>query len=205
MGWGIAAVVAISAASAVYSYSEQRVAETKAENAAEAQASANRAAAEREDELLRMQAAQEEEAGQEEAAKIRENARRVKSAQTAGLGGAGVKIGEGTASDILMETDKLSELDALAALKDAGNRANLLKKRGGNLLATDWYMNPPIRTSSALATGLSIANTGLSGYSKYKGNQNNVSETRSSSMTSMDYAQASSGSSGNLLTSGSGK
>lgn len=179
MGWSAAAAyvgVALAAASAVVSYSNAQEAEKKAENAANAEASARRAAAEREEELLRQQAADEERAGEEEARRIKENARRVKSAQLAGLGGAGVKIGEGTASDLLMETDKLSEMDVLAALKDSGARANLLRKRGGNLLQTDWYMNPPLRTSSAVATGLSIAGTGLSSYEKYKTGQNRTTQ-----------------------------
>lgn len=164
------AALTMAAASSVVSYTQQ-------ERAAKKQEEAARSAAAKEAELLAQQAADEEERGREEADKIRENAKRIKAAQEAGLGGAGVKIGEGTASDILFETDKLSELDALAALKDSTARANLLKKRGGNLLSTD-YSVP--RTSSLLSTGLSIGSSALNAYGKYKGEQNKLAEKKAS-------------------------
>ena len=171
----------VSAVGAYASYTQQQKAEKKADEAARKQEEANRLAAEREAELLRIQAADEIRAGEEEADRIRKNAQRVKSAQLAGLGGAGVKIGEGTASDLLMETDKLSELDALAALKDSTGRANLLQKKGSNLLATDYSVTRPPRTSSLLATGLNVASTGLSAYSSYKGSQNRTNLLAASS------------------------
>jgi len=162
------AALALSAASGVASYIQQ-------EKAAEKQERAQREAAEREAAILAQQAADEEARGKEEAQKIREHARRVKAAQEAALAGSGVKLFEGTASDILSETDKLSELDALAALKDSAARANLLRKRESNILATD-YSVP--RTSSLLATGLSLAANALSTYGQYKRQENLLKELK---------------------------
>lgn len=164
------AALVLSAASAYVSYTQQ-------ERVAKKQEEAAKSAAAKEAEILGIQAADEEERGKEEAKKIRENAKRIKAAQEAGFGGAGVKIGEGTASDILFETDKLSELDALAALKDSTQKANLLKKKGGNLLSTDWSVP---RTSSLLSTGLSIGSSALMTYGQYKAGQNAIAERQAS-------------------------
>jgi len=147
----------------------------QAEKAADKQEKAQREGGEREAAILSQQAADEEARGKEEVDKIRENARRIKSSQEAALGGSGVKLFTGTAGDITEETDRLSELDALAALKDSDSRAKLLKSRGSNILATD-YSVP--RTSTLLGTGLSLVGSGLQSYGNYK-KAGNVSKTSS--------------------------
>lgn len=158
----------------------------QSEEAADRQEKAQRDAAQRESAILSQQAEDEMARGKEEAEKIKANARRIKSSQEAALGGSGVKLFEGTGADILSETDKLSELDALAALKDSTAKSNLLRSRSGNLLAAD-YSVP--RTSTLLGTGLSLAGKGLQAYGSFKSidNKNTELKSKSTLLTSGSY------------------
>jgi hypothetical protein len=89
-------------------------------------------AADEQAKLQEQQANMEMEAAQKEAEQIKEKARRLKATQTAQLAGAGVKVDGGTSGALLEETDRLSEQDALAALKEGKNRADLLRQ-GANI------------------------------------------------------------------------
>jgi hypothetical protein len=103
----------------------------------------------------------EEEAAAAEAASIRDRAQRVKATQRAALAGAGVKLGEaGTGAEILGETDRLSEQDALAVLKEGANRAALLRKQGDQAAATG--------RSQATASGMNAAGSAVNGASKIR-------------------------------------
>lgn len=118
-------------------------------------------AADEQEKVLNQQADMEKAAADSEAAQIREKGRRLKAAQTAQLAGAGVKIDDsGTAGAILQETDRLSEQDALAALREGENRASIIK--GGAKVASG-------QSQAALIGGaLGTAGTILGGVSSYQ-------------------------------------
>lgn len=158
MGWGAAAVI-LSVFSSVISYTEQEDARYEANKQRKEEG-------EREQAILNTQASEEERRGKEEAQKIREQAVRVKSAQNADLSGSGVKLFEGTASDILSETSSLSELDALSAIKESRSYADMLRSKGMNTYLTGSAPSP--KTSSWLSTGLGAAKTSIWTYGQYK-------------------------------------
>ena len=117
-------------------------------------------AADEQAKLQEKQAAMEMEAAQSEADQLREKGRRLKAAQTAQLAGAGTKVDGGTAGALLEETDRLSEQDALAALREGGNRAELL--RGGARISRS-------QSQAALIGGaLSTAGTIMGGVASYQ-------------------------------------
>lgn len=132
----------ISAASAGYSAYQQERAGDKAEN------------------MANLRGQQEVEAARKDAANIREKAARLKSMQSAALAAGGVTLGAGSADVILGETDRLSEQDALAALKEGGQRAEIIKAQGQ--LTSDNY------TSQAVATTLGGVSTVLGGLTSYR-------------------------------------
>lgn len=117
-------------------------------------------AADEQAKLQEQQANMEMEAAKTEAEQIKEKGRRLKATQTAQLAGAGVKVDGGTAGALLTETDRLSEQDALAALREGENRASLL--RGGAKISRS-------QSQAALIGGaLSTVGTVLGGVASYQ-------------------------------------
>jgi hypothetical protein len=117
-------------------------------------------AADEQAKLQEQQAAMEMEAAQKEAEQIKEKARRLKATQTAQLAGAGTRVDGGTAGALLEETDRLSEQDALAALREGENRASLL--RGGANLSRSQSQ------ASLIGGALGTVGTILGGVSSYQ-------------------------------------
>ena len=112
-------------------------------------------AADKQDKIYKQQAAEELAAGQDEADAIRRKAAIMRSAQEAALAGSGITLGQGTAADLLANTDRLAEIDVLAALKDSSNKAKYLKAEGG--LAQD--RADSASTDAALSFGGQAVNT----------------------------------------------
>lgn len=151
----MAALVAITATSAYVSYDTQR----KADKNAQAKDEADRR-------LLNDQAAEEERLGELEAKRIRDAAGKLKGKQTAALAASGVKLFEGTAGDLLSETDTLSEFDALEAIRQSKTYAKNLRNKGASI-------NTPSYAGSVLLQGaLNTAYAGVWSYDKYKKDQN---------------------------------
>lgn len=125
-------------------------------------------AAQEEADLKREQAEQERQAAATEAEKIRERGRRVAATQEAALAGSGVKLdGQGTGNELLAETGRLTEQDALAAITTGRNRASLLK--GEAEIAK-------VRGQAALISGgLNTASSLIGGVASY---QKSTQETR---------------------------
>lgn len=157
------AAVAVSAVSAAVSYSQAERAEDKEHEARKAMA---------QDEIRR---------GKDEADRIRKAAGRIKSAQTAALGASGAKIGEGSAAELLFETDTLSEMDALTALRESQARASLIQKGGGV-------------APSGASYALDVLQTGLQAYGKYKQGQNTLLEQAATKKSTILNTGAGSGS-----------
>lgn len=132
----------LSVASTAYSAYSQEKAGDKAKDAAN------------------LRADQELEAAGKDAANIREKAARLKGQQSAALAASGVSLGTGSADVILGETERLSEQDALAVLKEGGQRADLIRSQGQ--LTSDNY------TSKAIATALGGASSILGGVTSYQ-------------------------------------
>lgn len=119
-------------------------------------------AADEQAELQNKQAQMEEEAAATEAEAIREKAKRLRAGQIAALAASGVKLDDSTTSGaILDETDRLSEQDALAVMREGSNRAALLRGQAdiarGTATAT--------RISGALNTAATVA-SGISSYQR---------------------------------------
>lgn len=102
----------------------------------------------------------ENEAAAQDAANIREKAARLRGMQQASLAASGVKIDSGTSDVLLGETDRLSEQDALAAIKEGGQRAEIIKSQGQ--LTADNYR------SQAIASALGGVSSILGGVSSYR-------------------------------------
>ncbi len=119
----VAAVAGVGAAgySAYQSYEQGQ----EQKHALEEQARIDQAAANKQADL-------ERKAGASEAAQIREKGKRLLAAQRAQLASAGVKVDAGTGDVLQDETKRLTEQDALAAIKDAGTRYRLLRENGAN-------------------------------------------------------------------------
>lgn len=115
--------------------------------------SAQQDAAEQQKEIADQQAKDTLEQGRQEAADIRRRAALFKKTQEAQLAGSGVKLGTGTAADLLTETDRLAEMDVLKVLKNSSNEANYLRM-GGKLAASK-------ASSAALGSGLSFFGSAL--------------------------------------------
>jgi hypothetical protein len=110
--------------------------------------------------LANQQATKEEDYAQKEADEIREKARRLKASQNAALAASGIKLDEGTAGTIVQETDRLSEQDALAAIKEGKDRASLIRAQG--------RIDAGSRTSSGIATALGGASSVLGSVTSYR-------------------------------------
>lgn len=157
---GVAAVVATVAAagSAYVSYEQQKKADAARKQQAEA-----------EQKLLDQQAAEAERQGEVEAQKIRDAADKMKGRQTAALAASGVKLFSGTAGDLLTETDRLSEFDALEAIKSSKSYAKQLRTKKGGISA------PQYATSTLLKGAFDTASTGaVWGYQAWKSKQKPV-------------------------------
>lgn len=133
-------------------------------------------AADEQAELQDKQARMEEEAAASEADAIREKSKRLKANQTAALAAAGVKLDDSTTSGaILQETDRLSEQDALAVLKEGSNRAALLRGEAD--------ITRGKATATRVAGGLNTAATIAGGISSY---QKATSASRGATQLDMD-------------------
>jgi hypothetical protein len=107
---------------------------------------------------LEEQKRQELERGRRDAELIRRNADQVKSAQLAAIAAGGAQLGEGTANTILSETSRLSELDALTALRDANNKARLIEMERSSIPSTG---------ASLFGGALDIGAAGVNAYNSY--------------------------------------
>jgi hypothetical protein len=121
------------------------------------------------------QAGLTQEAAQQDAANIRDKAARLKGMQAAGLASAGVKLDNGTANVVMGETDRLSEQDALAAIKEGSQRADLIKEQG-QLTAGNFR-------SQAVASALGGVSSILGSVTSY---QNATKGTRIADLTNLN-------------------
>jgi hypothetical protein len=70
--------------------------------------------------------------GADEAAQVKERARRIAASQRAGAAGGGVSVDSGSALDLLTETAGMGELDALTTLNNAQREAYGFKSQATN-------------------------------------------------------------------------
>ena len=118
-------------------------------------------AAKKQEDLAKKQADMELAAAQREADAIHGKASRFKQLQIAALAGSGVQIeSSGSGAEMLKETDRLAEQDALSALITGRNKSTILQGQ-----ADMWGDKA---TSSLVAGGLNTASTVMNSYNAYK-------------------------------------
>jgi type II secretory pathway pseudopilin PulG len=148
MGLEVGAVAAIVGA-VVAAGSGSYAAYVSNDNAIDAKKAAN-AAAER-----------EQEAAAKDAQTILDRADRLKGMQRAALSASGTTLGSGTSGTILGETTRLSEQDALQAIKEGNQRADIIRQQGQ--LTAGTYQSQGV--ASALG-GVSGMMGGITSYQK---------------------------------------
>ncbi len=102
--------------------------------------------------------------GDEQAAQIRREAGGVMSAQRASLGGRGVDVGFGTASDIQDQTNFFGEWDAQTARLNAQKDAWTLRRQRDNFLMQRDSIHPMMTAGGSL-----LSSIGMSGMSSMGG------------------------------------
>lgn len=111
--------------------------------------------------------------GAADVGRIRQNASRVISQQRTAYAGAGVDVGQGTATDVLASTRAQSELDVLTAKNNAARQAWGFKEEAYNLRRHGQYARASgeSRATGTLLTGVAGGIQGLGSavatYSQY--------------------------------------
>lgn len=117
------------------------------------------------------QADLETKAGASEAQQIREKGKRLLASQRASLANSGVKVDTGTGDILQKETKRLSEQDALTAIKDSGTRSRLLREGGADnaqMLRTEGKNAARAGKAGAVSGGLRAVGSVASGAYKIK-------------------------------------
>lgn len=109
--------------------------------------------------------------GNREANRVRAKGRAVRGSQRAALAGQGVDVGTGTAADLQLETDTLSEMDALTVQNNAWREAWGYRAEASNLRYQGRFARLGAKTqarNTLLTGGVRFADDVVRGVDRYK-------------------------------------
>lgn len=118
---------------------------------------AAKAAGQRQQELSNRAAASVLQAGEQEAARIRDEGVQLASRQRAGFASAGISLGSTSALDLISDTGALSELDALTARNNAAREAWGIREGG---VTAAWEGKQRKRSATAASFGTLLGGAG---------------------------------------------